>query len=87
MWLVQVSLWHGHITPSNPIHKHGSIIDPNDYRPSICIFSKLTAMVLHMNLFGELEERHLSARGHARSRFAQQTIDHIFTLKAITKEA
>jgi hypothetical protein len=50
-------------------------------------FSKLYAMVLHMNLSSELERRHLRARGHARFRPTHQTIDHIFTLRTIIKEA
>jgi hypothetical protein len=50
-------------------------------------FSKLYATVLHQWLSEELERRHLRARGQAGFRPDYQTIDHIFTLRAIIEEA
>jgi len=73
----------------NPIHKSGSSSHPNNYRTIMVghTFSKLYAVVLHQWLSEELERRHLRARGQAGFRPDYQTIDHIFTLRAIIEEA
>ena len=49
-------------------------------------FSKLYAIVLHMQLYGERERRLCRARGHASFRLAHQTADHILMLRAIIEE-
>lgn len=50
-------------------------------------FSKLYATILHRKLSGDFEERDLRARGQAGFRPDHQTIDHIFTLRAVIEEA
>jgi hypothetical protein len=82
------SAWSHHII--HLIHKSTPNSNPNNYRTIMVghTFSKLYATVLHiLKLSSELEHRHLRARGQARFRPAHQTIDHIFTLRAIIEEA
>ena len=80
-------VWSHHIIYS--IHKSGPTFDPNNYRTIMVgyTFSKLYATVLHRKLSSTLEERDLKARGQAGFRSAHQTIDHIFTLRAVIEEA
>jgi hypothetical protein len=79
--------WSHHII--HPIHKSGSSSNPNNYRTIMVghTFSKLYAIVLHRKLSSDLEQRQLRARGQAGFRPAHQTIDHIFTLRAVIEEA
>lgn len=51
------------------------------------MFSKFYATVLHRKLSSTLDERDLRAWGQAGFKPAHQTIDHIFTLRAVIEEA
>jgi hypothetical protein len=79
------SAWSDHII--HPIHKSSPNTYPNNYRKVGQTFTKLHATVLHMKLSNELEQRSLRARGQEGFQYANQTIDHIFTLQVIIKEA
>lgn len=50
-------------------------------------FLKLYVTVVHMKLFREHEERGFKARGQVGFRSTHQTINHIFTLRALIDEA
>ena len=80
-------VWSHHII--YPIHKSGATFDPNNYRTIMVghTFSKLYATVLHRELPSALEQGNLRARAQAGFRPAHQTINHIFTLRAVIKEA
>ena len=79
--------WSHHII--YPIHKAGPTSDPNNYRTIMVghTFSKLYATALHSGLFSFLEQKQLRARWQAGFRPNHQTIDHIFTLRALIEEA
>ena len=80
-------MWSHHIIYL--IHKLGSTSDPNNYRTIMVghTFSKLYAIVLYRELSSALEQGNLRARGRARFKPAHQTINHIFTLRDVIKEA
>jgi hypothetical protein len=79
--------WSHHIIQI--IHKSSAISNPNNYRTIMVghTFSKLFAIVLHMQLSRQIDRRHLQAKGWVGFHPAHQTIDHILTLQPIIEEA
>ena len=80
-------MWSHHII--YPIHMSRSTFDPNIYRTIMVghTLLKLYATILHRELSSALDQGNLKARGQAGFRPAQQTIDDIFTLRAMIEEA
>lgn len=79
--------WSRHLI--YPIHKTGLVFDPSNYRTIMIghMFAKLYATALNAMLSRELDRRGCRARGQAGFRANYQTMDHIFTLRAIIEEA
>ena len=78
--------WSHHII--HLIYKPIPSVDPNNYRTIMVEhnFSKLYATVLHMQFFGNFEQRHLKAKGQDGFKRAHQTIDHILAPLAIIEK-
>lgn len=81
------SSWLRHVI--YPIYKSRPISDPGNYRTIMIehTFAKLYATALDTMLSSELDKRGCRERGQAGFRANYQTMDHIFTLRAIIEEA
>lgn len=78
--------WWRHII--QPTHKSRLDFDPKTYGTIMIghTFSKLYATTLNTILSSELDRRNCRAKGQAGFREDYQTMDLIFTLRAIIKE-
>ena len=71
-----------------PIHKDGSINDPNNYR-GICISSalmKITCMLLNHRIQEHCHQNDLLNRNQIGFKPNHRTADHLLTLKAVVKK-
>ena len=72
-----------------PIHKTGPVSDPGNYKTIMIghTFAKLYVTTLNATLSVELDRKGCRARGQVGFQTDYQTMDHIFTLRAIIEEA
>lgn len=79
--------WSKHLL--YPIHKTVPTSNPGNYRTIIIghTFAKLYATAINAMLFRELDRKGCRARSQAGLRADYQTMDHIFTLRAIIEVA
>ena len=71
-----------------PIHKNGSINDPDNYR-GICVSSALTKLLTSMistRLQKKADEKGLISKNQIGFRKSCRTADHLLTLKALVKK-
>ena len=72
----------------SPIHKSGSVDDPNNYR-GICVSSSIAKLFMSMfgtRLQGKVDKENMISKNQIGFRKNFRTADHLITLKAIVKK-